>query len=1201
MPVACCPFETFFNPETRDCDQGQCPDGTYPIAGTSPVMCCKIGTYWNPEKEMCDDPNDPTDPIEECPKGFYQVAGVMPLQCCPDGSRWIPEMRECVCPDETLPVAGQYPACGEPDVCPPGEYPALLEPEIICCLKGTKYDNASGLCLCPDETPVDEMGLCTQCPDGFYAALRFPELICCPENTWYEGQMKECLCPDMTRPDENGACVDPTDKCEKPYKYDFVTGHCVCWNGMEPIRGDPSIPVDEFGCLPTDCLEGENAFYDKEDNLVCCRDGLVYNYQKDTCVCKDGNLPTATGDCATCEKWENAFFIEDQIICCGVNEYYAADHRHCMCTDGSHVADCPFPCQDNEVHEVDHSGNTAGECIPMCEDGHVFNPKTKTCTCPDGRPIVEGYPGGCPPVTVNCEMFFLPWDTLMGTVCCHEEAHYNRELDQCVCNDGSRPDARGYCGKSCPEELVYAPYPPTGDFACLCPDTLKFPNSDGICMENPCEKPLSPFKLQDGSVACCPEQSYFDMEKKSCICLSTKQPPNDDNECPEKCPEDTVPVFDAETGELNCIAVDCAPGYYLAYETICCRNDMKFDKELFMCVCPLGLSDVDGKCSEKCSYGSVWDGEDCVSHCPEGQIYRNEQCFCALDGSLASRDKPCCKFGEMWDAEKGICTCDGDLFCEKPCPEERPNLFLDKFGDKQCCKKGMNFDVVVHLCMCNPRTADLPAFKPLDESCTCPDGQRQMMSADGTFFSCIDSGCINGLVIDEKTGMCTCPEDSWQFWNSIGVPVCCKRDQKWSDELQECICHETNLPANDDGECEDLGDERCPPGWTYIKEQVGFFGEPVRCMPICPEPSIVYVKPVDEVMIGGIAATVECMCKGDHRYNGTTDNMIDYILYGRCEVEECPPGLVRSDDILTFNECRCPYKWQQLIQTASIPPQLMCTCDDEKYAINEETGMCECKRSIAEFGVFGIDGSCDCPRHMRYNAENDACEEISTGTVIDIDENCWYYDFELEACLSKDQFEEQFDTKPTANPFDQNKEECPGFEVGWKGLKSTKINYKSPTAYLVHVNVLNNQANVDVTVEDYIGFLIFSKRYCGVEFIKELDNGNVKIDFFDKTAAYDKSNVYVRLDQAQSQTVVQFTTNHARDEAGNPELHLATSKKDQFLVHIQLENEIDFLFKPEDCLTRFNIGVMKSEMDFTQDYTHCVANTLWWTPAVIED
>ena len=78
-------------------------------------------------------------------------------------------------------------------------------------------------------------------------------------------------------------------------------------------------------------------------------------------------------------------------------------------------------------------------------------------------------------------------------------------------------------------------------------------------------------------------------------------------------------------------------------------------------------------------------------------------------------------------------------------------------------------------------------------------------------------------------------------------------------------------------------------------------------------------------------------------------------------------------------------------------------------------------------------------------------------------------------------------------------------------------------------------------------------------------------------------------------------TNHGRDEAGNPDYHLATAKKDQFLVHIQLESDIEFLFGAENCLTRFNIGVMKSDMDFTQDYTHCVANTLWWQAPVIEN
>ena len=109
------------------------------------------------------------------------------------------------------------------------------------------------------------------------------------------------------------------------------------------------------------------------------------------------------------------------------------------------------------------------------------------------------------------------------------------------------------------------------------------------------------------------------------------------------------------------------------------------------------------------------------------------------------------------------------------------------------------------------------------------------------------------------------------------------------------------------------------------------------------------------------------------------------------------------------------------------------------------------------------------------------------------------------------------------NPFTQNDNDCPDFEVGWKGLKSSKIQYKSPTGYLILVNILNNQGNVDVTVDDYIGFIIFSKRYCGIDFIKELDNGNVTVSFYDKTPSYDRSDVYVRLDKGQSQTAIQFT------------------------------------------------------------------------------
>jgi len=76
---------------------------------------------------------------------------------------------------------------------------------------------------------------------------------------------------------------------------------------------------------------------------------------------------------------------------------------------------------------------------------------------------------------------------------------------------------------------------------------------------------------------------------------------------------------------------------------------------------------------------------------------------------------------------------------------------------------------------------------------------------------------------------------------------------------------------------------------------------------------------------------------------------------------------------------------------------------------------------------------------------------------------------------------------------------------------------------MLRINVANNDLdNVDINSEPYLGFLLFTKKNCGADFVKGWWNGKIKYDIYDYYAKYAIMSTFVRLDKSQTMAAVQF-------------------------------------------------------------------------------
>ena len=139
--------------------------------------------------------------------------------------------------------------------------------------------------------------------------------------------------------------------------------------------------------------------------------------------------------------------------------------------------------------------------------------------------------------------------------------------------------------------------------------------------------------------------------------------------------------------------------------------------------------------------------------------------------------------------------------------------------------------------------------------------------------------------------------------------------------------------------------------------------------------------------------------------------------------------------------------------------------------------------------------------------------------------------------------------------------------------------YNSELSVIAKVNVPVS-TNLDVTRDDYIGFLVFPQNKCGDEFLLELSaadyNGTVYSEIFDYESQYTMQYVnwkYIeredKPDRLQA-AVLQF--HRAASRLGGRDM--GSKKRDSFFLHLFGAKFINFKSNLESCIQEMYVGSM---------------------------
>ena len=79
---------------------------------------------------------------------------------------------------------------------------------------------------------------------------------------------------------------------------------------------------------------------------------------------------------------------------------------------------------------------------------------------------------------------------------------------------------------------------------------------------------------------------------------------------------------------------------------------------------------------------------------------------------------------------------------------------------------------------------------------------------------------------------------------------------------------------------------------------------------------------------------------------------------------------------------------------------------------------------------------------------------------------------------------------------------CPPTPAYWLGRKHNLFKYQGDNSVILRTNVLNNNPDVDVLNDAYIGFIMFSKKQCSNQFLVGVDSGSITFSVLDKSPLY---------------------------------------------------------------------------------------------------
>jgi hypothetical protein len=477
-------------------------------------------------------------------------------------------------------------------------------------------DGQSCLDVCPDNkvnvapTNNKEPGSCQGC--GPHQVPNSGHTACVCDPAKFQGPIGQCLgqCGDNDRIVDNGAGA--AKKCE------------ACPEGTHPSQDKQT------------CVCNHDRYLDGSDCLATCSEekinvAPVDNYSPGSCqVCENGYEPSSAKTECICpdDKVINdgkcdASCPDDKVVgpnrvCQGCPANYDVVSGACVCKHFQSGDDCLDDCP--VFYEPPAAGSALqGTCVETCPKPKVVaNEKECLDACPTGTTVVHTDGNACE----ECPTDF---DLVEG---------------QCVCDgyisttDTSLPDIDGTCVAACaPPKVIDGHY-------CLdsCPAARPYLLLDGTCTDACPDNNV----VKDGACQACDEGetavgdecvcTAFTTAEGACVpecdglstpapaqgqagtCVDACPPPSVvyGNQCLDSCPTDSIctceGVFDLEG---RCVE-ECGEGQ-IAVNGRCgaCEKPKIPNAGLTECVCPDGMTDLNGQCVPVCLVGHDICGMAC--------------------------------------------------------------------------------------------------------------------------------------------------------------------------------------------------------------------------------------------------------------------------------------------------------------------------------------------------------------------------------------------------------------------------------------------------------------------------------------------------------------------------------------------------------------------------------------------------------------